>query len=300
MTTGGHKLNCGVIGLGRLGYRHAVSVARHPRAKLVAIADPMAEARARAESEFGSISVYDDYRRIIENKDIEAVVIATPTQQHYTILVDAVRAGKKIFVEKPITYTVEEARLSAIWQGRREPSCRSRSCGDSIPDTPAAKKMIEAGDIGDPLYINDIQRDPHGPPKHYVPQKRRHLRRHGHSQLDCVRWLMGKEIASVYAHGAVLKYDYLKEMDDVDEGDMLVTFENGTLGHVEVSRNASEIYDIRTEVVGSKGSVYIGEAQHTPFIKVSGAGLTTTWRAGASAASRRHTSSRSTRSSTLW
>jgi scyllo-inositol 2-dehydrogenase (NAD+) len=274
MTTGGHKLNCGVIGVGRLGYRHAASVVRNPRAKLLAVADPMAEARAKAESDFGSISVHDDYRRVLDNKDIEAVVIATPTQQHYAILVDAVRAGKKIFVEKPITYTLEEAENICALASKAGTFLQVAFMRRFDPGHTAAKRMIEAGEIGDPLYINDIQRDPHGPPKHYVPQSGGIFVDMAIHNLDCVRWLMGKEIASVYAHGAVLKYDYLKEMDDVDEGDMLVTFENGTLGHVEVSRNASEIYDIRTEVVGSKGSVYIGEAQHTPFIKVSGAGLT--------------------------
>ena len=71
------KLNCGVIGLGRLGYRHALSIVKNKDANLVAVADPMDEALLRAKEDFGSIVTSNDYTDILERKDIEAVVIAT-------------------------------------------------------------------------------------------------------------------------------------------------------------------------------------------------------------------------------
>ena len=58
---------------------------------------------------------------------------------------------------------------------------------------------------------------------------------------------MNDEIVSIYAQGAVLKHQYLKEMDDVDQGHMLITFANNTLADIEISRNANDIYDVRTE-----------------------------------------------------
>lgn len=268
------KLNCGVIGLGRLGYRHAASVMRNTRARLIGAADPSAEARQRAQVDFGPELVTEDYRALLERKDIDAILIATPTQQHHAVLVDTLRAGKSIFVEKPITYTIEEAREICELVDRTRTFLQVAFMRRFDPGHVAAKKMIDAGEIGDPIYINDIQRDPCGPPPAYVPQSGGIFVDMAIHNLDCVRWLMGREISNIYAQGAVLKHSFLKAMDDVDEGDMLVTFDNNTRGHVEVSRNANDIYDIRTEVIGTKASVYIGQVQHTPFIKVSGAGLT--------------------------
>ena len=274
MKTTSGKLNCGVIGLGRLGYRHAASIVRNVQARLIAVADPSPEARAKAQNDFGTSTVCEDYRALLDRKDIDAFVVATPTQQHHAVLVDVIRAKKSIFVEKPITYTVEEAEHICRLVDETNTFLHVAFMRRFDPGHVAAKKMIDAGEIGDPIYINDIQRDPHGPPPLYVPQSGGIFVDMAIHNLDCVRWLMGHEVSSIYAQGSVLKYEFLKAMDDVDEGEMLLTFDNGTRGHLEVSRNANEIYDIRTEVIGTKASVYIGQIQHTPFIKVSSAGHT--------------------------
>lgn len=267
------KLKCGVIGLGRLGYRHATSIMRNNRANLVAVADPIKEARERAIQDF-ECKVYEDYKDLLEDPDIQAVVIATPTKQHYQVLMDAIQAGKSIFVEKPITYTVEEAESIRKEVEKNNIYLQVAFMRRFDPGHVAAKKMIEAGEIGDPIYVHDCQRDPCGPPKHYVPESGGLFVDMGIHDLDCVRWLMGKEIVNIYAHGAVLKHEYLKEMNDVDEGQMLLTFDNNALGMIEVSRNANDIYDVRTEIIGTKGSVYIGQSQLTPYVKVNANGQT--------------------------
>src|SRR5665648_7750 len=96
------KLNFGVIGAGRLGYRHALNIVRNGRANLVAVADPSKEARAHAEQDFDGVQTYEDYRDMLNDKNIQAVVIATSTKYHYEVLMDVINAGKQIFVEKPI------------------------------------------------------------------------------------------------------------------------------------------------------------------------------------------------------
>ena len=64
--------------------------------------------------------------------------------------------------------------------------------------------------------------------------------------LDVARWLMGNEIVEVYAQGAVLKHDYLKDLDDIDNVKSL-KFENDQIGMIEISRNAVNVYDVRTK-----------------------------------------------------
>jgi scyllo-inositol 2-dehydrogenase (NAD+) len=268
------KLNCGVIGVGRLGYQHAMNLARNNRANLSAVADPKKEARDLAVRDFGVEKAYEDYHDILEDSDIQGVVIATPTKQHYKVLVDTIIAGKSIFVEKPITYTVDEAEKILEQVNSTNTYLQVGFMRRFDPGHVSAKQMIEAGEIGQPIYIHDCQRDPNGPPKHYVPESGGLFVDMGIHDLDCVRWLMNDEIVSIYAQGAVLKHQYLKEMDDVDQGQMLITFANNALADIEISRNANDIYDVRTEVIGTKSSVYIGQHQLTPFVKVNGQGMT--------------------------
>jgi scyllo-inositol 2-dehydrogenase (NAD+) len=92
----------------------------------------------------------------------------------------------------------------------------------------------------------------------------------GIHDLDVARWLMGAEIIEIYAQGAVLKHEYLKELNDVDDGQMLLKFESGALGMIEISRNANDVYDTRTEVIGLEKSVFVGQNQLTPYSVVGG------------------------------
>ena len=86
--------------------------------------------------------------------------------------------------------------------------------------------------------------------------------------------MMGCEITEIYAQGAVLKHEFLKELNDVDDGQMLLKFQNGGLGMIEISRNANDVYDTRTEVIGLTKSVFVGQEQLTPFKTVGGQEIT--------------------------
>ena len=187
---------------------------------------------------------------------------------------DAISAGKSIFVEKPITYTLEEAEKIRKEVERTNTYLQVGFMRRFDPGYLAAKELIDAGELGDVIYIHDCQRDPNGPPKHFVPESGGLFVDMAIHDLDCLRWLTGKEIVKVYAQGAVLKHEYLKEMNDIDEGQILITFEDGTLGMIEVSRNACDIYDVRTEVIGTENSVNIGQVQFTPYAVVNGKGAT--------------------------
>ena len=133
------------------------------------------------------------------------------------------------------------------------------------PGHVAAKKMISEGKCGKPIYFHDCQRDPNGPPPAYVPQSGGLFVDMAIHDLDVARWMMGSEITELYATGAVLKHEYLKELNDIDDGQILLKFENGAIGMIEISRNANNVYDTRTEVIGLEKSVFTGQEQMTPY-----------------------------------
>lgn len=261
------RIGVGVIGLGRLGYHHAMNFSKTNGARLVAVSDPMQSALDRAVGDF-DVSGSLDYRELIANPDVDAIAIATPTQTHHAVLLDAIAAGKPIFCEKPLTFTLDEADEIVKKAKEKNVFIHVGFMRRFDPGHMAAKKMIVSGECGDPIYIHDCQRDPNGPPPEYVPMSGGLFVDMGIHDLDVARWLMGSEIVEVYAQGAVLKHEYLRALNDVDDGQILLKFQSGALGMIEISRNANDVYDTRTEVVGKSKSVFVGQNQLTPFTVV--------------------------------
>ena len=256
-------IRIGVVGIGRLGHQHAVNVQRSVGGKLIAISDPSEEVLIKAENVFG-VSTYTSHVDMINNERLDGVVVATPTQTHYEILVDMLGADIPIFCEKPITYTIEEAKKITDLVKKKNGFLQIGYMRRFDPGHRKAKELISSGELGDPLYFHDCQRDPNGPPAEYVPMSGGLFVDMAIHDLDVARWLMGNEIVEVYAQGAVLKHDYLKDLDDIDNGQILLKFENGQIGMIEISRNAVNVYDVRTEVICKENSVFIGQNQLTP------------------------------------
>jgi predicted dehydrogenase len=112
------KQRIGVIGCGAWG-RDIVSIlGRLPRAELIAVCDTFEPLAKRAKNNAPKAEVYSDYKKVLENKDIQCVVIATPTHQHKQIVLDALAAGKHVYCESPIANTIDDAR--AIAKGARD------------------------------------------------------------------------------------------------------------------------------------------------------------------------------------
>ncbi len=258
------KLRIGVIGMGRLGYHHAMNLTGCQRAVLTAVSDPVKEALDRGVHDF-DVKGYSDYTELIQSEDVDAIVIATPTKTHYSVLMDCIQTRKPIFVEKPITFTVEESTEIMEAVEKENIFLQVGFMRRFDPGHVAAKKAIESGSCGKPIYIHDCQRDPNGPPPAYVPESGGLFVDMGIHDLDVARWLMGREITEIYAQGAVLKHEFLKDLNDVDDGQMLLKFGDDGLGMIEISRNANNVYDTRTEVIGLEKSVFVGQNQLTPY-----------------------------------
>lgn len=114
------RLRFGVIGL---RYQGSV-VARQalPYGDLVALCDVDAEILAKARAEFGeAATTYDDYRPLLDRHDLDAVIIGTPDHWHAAMLIDACRAGKDVYCEKPLTLTIDEVKhvVRAVQQAQR-------------------------------------------------------------------------------------------------------------------------------------------------------------------------------------
>ncbi|OHB80454.1 MAG: dehydrogenase [Planctomycetes bacterium RBG_16_64_12] len=104
------RFNIGSIGMRYQGTVIAEKARAH--GDIVAIADVDRHVREQARASFGSTpAIYEDYRRLLERKDIDMVTIGTPDHWHTKMGVDACRAGKDVYVEKPLTLTIDEGKL---------------------------------------------------------------------------------------------------------------------------------------------------------------------------------------------
>ncbi len=109
----GPKVKVGVIGLGTWGREIVNTLARLPQADLAAICDTYPASVRRTASAAPGAAQTGDYKTILDNKDIKAVVIATPSHQHKEIVLAALKAGKHVYCEAPLAHTIEDARTIA-------------------------------------------------------------------------------------------------------------------------------------------------------------------------------------------
>ncbi len=268
----------GVVGVGAMGKRHAENI-RHliPEAQLIAVADvDLARARQVA-AELEIDHAYDTVEALVERKDIQAVAIVTPAKFHGAAIRACAHAGKDIFCEKPLTLTVEEAdevlSLTAKAGVRLQPGHVRRY----DPSHVRAKKRIEAGEIGDPVLFKSLGRDQSPPPVSYMASgvNGMFFQDSGVHEFDLGRWMMNDEIAELHAYGAVLVFPEAAQFNDIDTAVVNLKFSRGALGAVENYMQAVYGYDIRTEIVGSKGTIMLGYLQQTPEVVLTASGART-------------------------
>jgi myo-inositol 2-dehydrogenase/D-chiro-inositol 1-dehydrogenase len=257
------RLRVGQVGLGGLGATHARNLGgRIPGAELVRVVDLDA---GRAEGLAAELATEwaTDYEALLEDPQVEAVVIATPTSLHAEMIERAARAGKHVFTEKPPALTRESA-LPAL--------AAARAAGIALqvgfqrrfdPDWREAKRRIDRGELGRPYLFRSSLRDAAADADaDFRGGFGTLLMDASIHDLDTARWLVG-EVDEVTALGASLSSPAYAEADDMDNAAVLLRFESGALGLVDASRVAGYGFESSTELVGSKATARIGDGRAT-------------------------------------
>ena len=271
------KIRVGVIGLGRMGQVYAYHAALHlQHASLVAVADPNEQLARQFAEQVSGVTTYPDHQALLEHPDLDAVIIATPTSIHAEVVLAAAQAGKHIFCEKPMALSLADtdAMIAAVDKaGVFFQVGFMRRFDDGYV---AAKQKIDEGVIGQPVSIRSIGRDPFRTSLEFANPAISGgiIADMGIHDFDALRWLMADEVERVYSEVAALVYPELTTVGDVDSAMIVLRFERGGLGNVEVSRTAIYGYDVQCEIVGSKGTLQIGYLQHTPVLTLTRAGVT--------------------------
>lgn len=203
---------------------------------------------------------FEQSDRLWEMEGLDGVVVATPTHTHADLVRRAARNGLDVYCEKPLALTLSATRrvirtvraagvtLQVGFMRRFDRAYRS------------AKDAVEEGAIGRPVTFKSVGRDPGCPDPEFARPERSGglLVDMAIHDFDLAAWLMDSPVERVHADGALRVCEELERVGDIDNAVVNLRMANGTLGNVEVSRNAVYGYDVRTEVLGSDGAVEVG------------------------------------------
>ena len=262
------RLKIGLIGLGRLGRVYARDLSsRIAATKLVAVADTDGALADRAAREFDVPRSYTDAASLIADPQVDAVVIVSPTHTHRDVVIRALEAKKPTFCEKPPAISLGEAVEMADARERTGTFLQMGFMRRFDPGYAAAKKHVEEGRIGRPVVFKATSRDPFPPSLSYADPKSSGgiFVDMGIHDFDLARWFMG-DVASIQAVGGVLAYPELKTVGDRDNVIAMLTFSDGRLGVVDLTRNGFYGYDISTDLLGTEGTIRVGYIRETPLL----------------------------------
>jgi inositol 2-dehydrogenase len=269
------KLGVGVLGVGEMGRRHAENIRRLvPEARLVAVADAAAERARQVAAELEIETSYGSLEAMLECKDLDAVLIATPDKFHAQAIGIAARAGKDILCEKPLALNIADARaaLEAVSKGHVRLQIGFMRRYD--PAYAAAMKRIEAGEIGTPVIFKSVGRDKDEPPLAAYQSNLNGMVFYNNTihDFDLARWLMQDEVSEVHSYTTVAIRPEVARYGDVVASVVNLQYQNGAIGNVESYVQAVYGYDVRTEIVGSKGSILVGSLRQAPatFLRAEG------------------------------
>jgi inositol 2-dehydrogenase len=262
----GKKLGVGVLGVGDMGRRHAENLRRLvPEARLVAVADPASERARQVARELEIEHGYSSFDEMLAHKEVECVVIAAPDKFHAAAISAAAAAGKDILCEKPIALSLSDAQGALQAVAKAGVRLQIGFMRRYDPSYATARRRVEAGEIGEPVIFKSLGRDRDAPPIAAYQSKVNGMLLYNNTihDFDLSRWLMGDDVAEVQTFATVAIRPEVAQHGDIVASVVNLKYRRGAIGNIESYVQAVYGYDIRTEIVGSKGSILVGTLQQT-------------------------------------
>lgn len=264
-------VNCALVGFGQWGRELAATLGRLPEANLVAICDDYDVMLRRAQRDVPQASRHADYREVLDNPDVQAVLVATPTHQHRAIALDALAAGKNVYCEAPIASTMEDAK--ALARAARDASSQIFQVGQlyrSNPQHRSVFQFIRSGAIGQPAMAR-AQWHTKQSWRRTSPSREREralnwrldhdvsiglMGEEGLHQLDVAFWILGALPTAVTGFGQTMLWNDGREVPDTVQA--VFEFPNGT--HLLYDATLASSYDDAYELFfGSDSTVIFRE-----------------------------------------
>lgn len=255
-----------LLGIGRIGIMHARILTVNPLVERLVLADMDPRRAAHAAAELGCKSALVE--EVLDPSNplaLDGLIIATGTDTHADLLITAATIGLPTFCEKPIALDLEHALTAerALEEAQLPHHIGFHRRFDA--GYGRAKELLEAGELGELRRFHALTCDPQPPADEFIPGS-------GGVFLDCnvhdfdiLRWVTGREVVEVYATGSARGSRAFAESNDFSDSVAVLTFDDGTVGSVHSSRYNGQGYEVRLDLMGTKGSANVGLDNKVPF-----------------------------------
>lgn len=255
------RIGIGVVGAGRMGSIHARLIARSvPDATVAGIADLNLPAARRLAEEVGDPPVFGSVDELVAAPGIDAVLIAASSNGHLDAIRAAAAAGRDILCEKPIALTLADTDAAIAAADAAGVRLQVGFMRRWDPDYARAQGRLASGALGRPILFKSLQFDAEPPRVTFADPAVSGgiMVDMGIHEFDLARWLMADEVVEVQAFGACVAAPELATVGDVDSAVVSLRFAGGGIGTIEMARTTTYGEDVRTEVLATDGSVWIG------------------------------------------
>jgi predicted dehydrogenase len=268
MTASGRRVRVAVAGLGGIGLMHAGNIARCEGAELVAVASTTPERATEVAGELGP-GVQAFTHAQLPASNVDAVVLCCRAREHVRYAVPLLEAGKHVLLEKPgATTLADHDRLRTAAQAAPGSLLQIAYMRRFDPLFSEAHRLISAGAIGEPLVVRMTSRDQEFPADEDPFDTGGFLLDMAVHDYDTACWMLGQRPVRVSAERQALVHPQLLEVGDLDNAIVTVAFDGGGLATSHISRTCAFGHDIRAEIMGSSGSIFVGNGAGGPGVTV--------------------------------
>ncbi|HEU4977059.1 MAG TPA: Gfo/Idh/MocA family oxidoreductase [Baekduia sp.] len=271
MVIDGRVVRIGIAGLGEMGQLHLRNALEMDGVEVVAVAAARPGHAERVAAECAPGARATGYDELFAADDVDAVVLAARSIDHARHAISVLEHGKHLLLEKPGATTLADAeRLRAVAEAH--PDAVAQVAYNRRFDTAfgEARRRIQEGAIGRPLMALMTSRDMEWPEGENPRDTGGFLLDMAAHDYDMACWLLGQEPVEVDAARQALVHPELGEVDDCDNALVRIRFDGGALATTHVSRTCAYGHDVRCEVVGTDGSVFVGNGAGGPGTTVVG------------------------------
>jgi myo-inositol 2-dehydrogenase / D-chiro-inositol 1-dehydrogenase len=278
-TRANSTVGLGIIGTGARGQYVGGHMARDGRARVTAVCDIFEDRLEQARKNVpgaGGAKAYRDYRQLLDDKGVDAVLIATPVYLHPEQFEAAVSAGKHVYCEKPAGADVAGVQR-LMRAGQKADPARTIQFGFQqrfSPEYRKAHELVEAGELGEPKMMMSFWilgmaprlTAPPAPPLPGIPDEERRIRLwtrwrdlsggdivecdcHG---VDTLNWFAGAHPVKAIGQGGLRYPIYYGDVTS-DHYDIIYTYPNGAEGYLLSARYVAGFRDVKEQFFGPKG-----------------------------------------------
>ena len=266
------EVRVGIVGLGRLGMKHAENLAfRVPGARLEA-ACALEPERVRQVQDWGVPRGYTRFEDLIADNGLDAVLIASSSAEHCRQVSAALDAGRHVFCEKPLGVSLEECRAAEQAVARNPSSVFMLGFMRRYDASyRRAKQLIDEGKIGTPILFRGYSVDPESAIEgaiRFAPSSGGQFMDMSVHDIDLARWMLGGEVSTIYAAGGCYAHPEFAAHADGDNLAAFARFDTGAMAFFLAGRTAAHGYAVETEIIGTRGTLRIAAVPQKDLVEI--------------------------------